>query len=786
MFSYKIIPFFLKLLIFTAFLFCFNSLQAGPGVKNAPVGKAFVYFNKIKVISKELNVKKKKELEGRLYNFLDDSLQVRIKEFLFFGKTIKNPPVFDSINIDRSIVFMNNYLKSLGYFRATFDTPRKEFKIIKGIIPQTRVSIYFTVNIGKPLIIDSLDYDSLKVSLKPLTFENKDKSLIKKGDNYSKQIITAELDRLVNLYRSNGYFKINRNSLLAVADTSDPFLISNDNIDPFEQLISAQKRIDSPTVIISIREKPGIDSTSLMQHKYGKIFFYPDVLISENVDSIMRSVKYSFITDTLKNVYVKQRTERYKSKLLFNNNKMISGNLYNDNDYFKTINFFQQLGTWQQLDVRTLPYYNDSIPLVDFHVFLIPSKRWGTQSEIEASQNTNVNVDQNSALNTGFLGLSVNASIKHRNAFKIGIQSYTNLRFGAEINFAKNAASFFQTLGASISQSFALPKLLWRAPKVDAQKTLFNFSGSYTSRNQFYKQTLFGLSLQHEWRRKNYTSVLTLPSLELTNFFDDDSLLRLIAKYPTLTNSFSEGNISSIRYNGELFKNKTIDKSSIFRYTIELPFFTPKQLLNQKFFKFIKIDAQWVKHDNFIKSSLHQRLYGGVGWDLKKGDNTMPFFRQFISGGSNSMRAWRLRQLGIGSSLETDNNNNFTDRYGDIQIEYNIEYRYNIIKTKVVTIEGANFLDAGNIWNHFKDSSKEAKFPTSLNEFYKDIAVGVGQGFRINFNNVIIRFDIAYKLKDPVRGNNGWTKNIFEYKSISRSGKEHNNVALQFGIGYPF
>ena len=41
------------------------------------------------------------------------------------------------------------------------------------------------------------------------------------------------------------------------------------------------------------------------------------------------------------------------------------------------------------------------------------------------------------------------------------------------------------------------------------------------------------------------------------------------------------------------------------------------------------------------------------------------------------MRAWQVRQLGWGSNIPKDDTS-FRDRFGDIQLEANIEYRFQL------------------------------------------------------------------------------------------------------------
>ncbi|MFX8554495.1 hypothetical protein ABTM01_20540, partial [Acinetobacter baumannii] len=70
------------------------------------------------------------------------------------------------------------------------------------------------------------------------------------------------------------------------------------------------------------------------------------------------------------------------------------------------------------------------------------------------------------------------------------------------------------------------------------------------------------------------------------------------------------------------------------------------------------------------KNELAYRAFGGIGINYG-GDSiigpTLPFFKQFSAGGPNSMRAWVLRQLGLGSSNISEKDpalNAFRDRFG--------------------------------------------------------------------------------------------------------------------------
>ena len=149
----------------------------------------------------------------------------------------------------------------------------------------------------------------------------------------------------------------------------------------------------------------------------------------------------------------------------------------------------------------------------------------------------------------------------------------------------------------------------------------------------------------------------------------------------------------------------------------------------------------------------------------------MPFERSFYSGGSIGMRGWKYRKLGPGAyNPENDIN---IERIGDIQLELNAEFRFPISGK----INGAAFVDAGNIWNyHANDLLPGGEF--HFNTFYNQIAMDAGIGVRLDFSIAVVRVDWAYPIRNPYPNASGshWTFSEF---NLLKS-------RLSFNIGYPF
>src|SRR5829696_6178404 len=105
-------------------IFCFSCTT----IKNYPANKPFVYETKIN-LPDNFSTNERKQLTEGLELQLHDSIKVRrVRKLIrilpsprFFYTELVNPPVYDSINADKSIGFMSSYLNSLGYYRDTIN-----------------------------------------------------------------------------------------------------------------------------------------------------------------------------------------------------------------------------------------------------------------------------------------------------------------------------------------------------------------------------------------------------------------------------------------------------------------------------------------------------------------------------------------------------------------------------------------------------------------------------------------------------------------------------------------
>ncbi|HYJ64872.1 MAG TPA: hypothetical protein VEV62_14085, partial [Parafilimonas sp.] len=340
------------------FLF-FNSVK----VKNYPLDTPFVYNNKINIDGK-VDKDEKIRLQENLLNYWSDSLFARRLQKLGVFYTLKNPPVFDTATLSTTRRFMNSFLFSQGYFNTALKDTFYIDTFRKGNQPaQYRTTVIMNVSPGKRTIIDSVSYDLQDSLLKRVAKNNAKASAITPGKTpYSKEVLAAELDRLVALYRSRGYFFLHRDNLATVVDTTNTALLKL-TLDPFEQaeLIeqAAQKRNNNPTASVAIMQRRFADTTVpindtlfLQKFRVGNIYYYPETHITEFPDSVLNNTdQFKRWSNRGYTVYYKQGL--FRPKLFRHFNYLRSGNIYNDDLFYKTVNTYGQIGAWKQVDTRT-------------------------------------------------------------------------------------------------------------------------------------------------------------------------------------------------------------------------------------------------------------------------------------------------------------------------------------------------------------------------------------------------------------------------------------------------
>ena len=192
-----------------------------------------------------------------------------------------------------------------------------------------------------------------------------------------------------------------------------------------------------------------------------------------------------------------------------------------------------------------------------------------------------------------------------------------------------------------------------------------------------------------------------------------------------------------------------------------------KTLFNTPIAQFVRTDVEYKKFWNLSLENV-LAFRSSLGIAIPYGNSsTIPFSKSYFIGGPNDLRAWKIYDLGPGSTQS-----GLEFNVGNLKFISSLEYRFKVINS----IKGALFVDAGNIWDITNSSvtSSEARF-NGVNSL-KDIAVGSGFGIRYDLSFILLRLDLGFKTYEPyLPVGNKWFTNYNFSKTV-----------YNFGISYPF
>jgi outer membrane protein assembly factor BamA len=772
-------------------------------IKNYPKNKPFVYETNIN-LSGNLSKTEESNLESRLKVQLEDSLDPKFNQKIFW-QVLKKPPAYDTTYVQSSKRFMLALLHTSGYFKAdiNYDT------VVKRKEEMYKLTLNFNVTPGPLWHFDSVWYNIAQKELQHLadsTLKNdstkkiKDtvtlgvqqpfqqvadstvgQALVKKGSSFSQDTIAMELDRLVELYRNKGYMKFTRSELVAVWDTLNVSLLQP-TVNPIEQIelineLARQK--ENPTATLEIKLRPGYDSAKLVKYYVGRVYIFPDF----SSDSLIK--KDTVVLDSTYTVI--QAQQLFKPKVLPQNIYLRTGQVYNQNRYIRTVDRFNSNVAWRLATVEQKP--RPGTDTVDFYVRLVPAKKYLFVANLEASRN------QNSILFYlgNLLGIGVNVTLQNRNFGKVAAQTNTILRYGTELSISKGTP-LVSLRQAGVGYNIVFPKIIphfnFLPERFRDASSVLAFNATNTQRADFYNLITFNTSWSYLLQRRNTLYAVKVPNIEYSFLDAKQQLKDLFAQNPGLKNLFNDGlivsGIGSITVTGGTKKNLNSFKANL-ELTGLLPSLIKSDFIKNNLYRYIKPDVEFKRITKIGTNDLVLRTFLGVGIPVRIDTGLgfrsehLPFFKAYSAGGPNSMRGWGLRRLGPGHSLNYFAQ--FPDRFGDIQFETNLEYRFFLFELFGFKINSAFFTDIGNVWFNAPDSN----FPGgefNFSNFFRDLGVDVGTGARIDLGFFLIRLDYGLKVHNPTPepyNQRGQYRYFYNW-----SLKYLLTGVLQFGVTYPF
>lgn len=782
-----------------------------PFVRKAPKNQYYLYQNKIEIINPFLNKSYKKELTQKLFLQIEDNAKIKAKQKFIFFKMLKQPFVYDS-NLSRlSSENMKAALFHIGYYNSEVsfctDTSNK------------RIKVRYIVKTGTPTHIEAVQYKIKNIETSGFISENDQYSYLKKNTTITKAAVITEIGRLVDSFRNNGYYKFTATELKVLGDTTIKALTTISD-DPFEQiriLADAQKQKDSPKIKLAIVFNKESDSSKFQKYFIKNIYINCDYKIGDSWNDSTLTVWKT------KNYLIGFHQKSINPKLFENNITLKPGSLYKQTEYYNTLFNLNKLGIWQGIEIQFIET-NDNTNQLDVFINLPLSKKYGFETGIELSYSAASNTSNLIAGN--LFGITGNVSILNRNLAREAIRMTHNFRGGIELDNnigLKRRLINSNEIGYSNSTTFPrlilsyIPNAFIGKSNKNKGESFINLSTAYNTRLNLFNQQSIGASFGWSGTNKfNWRWIFSPINLGYSNLLNQsDSFRTILTENPFLNYSYNTAlfagtSFSLLKLNTNYKHKNSLSKELSMKINAEesgltwglLPYLTKYKR------RFIKTDFEVKYTIKYQKSSLAFRGFSGVGIPLLGTDTnkTLPFFKQYFAGGSNSMRGWPVRGIGPGGRplIPYESGKTiFNDRTGDIQFEVNAEYRYDIAKIipNTLTLRGAIFADIGNVWNlnNTKLDGSADSSQISLKNFYSQLGVTAGTGFRLDFNYFVVRFDLGFRIKRPELFyiKDGWNApNIGLHdafnKIFSRGTNDeykkwrYENFNFSIGIGYSF
>ena len=657
----------------------------------------------------------------------------------WLNRTLQNigeaPVLFDTLQARLTSEDLRLALQNMGYMNAQVDVDTYSHR--------HKLDVVYTLKPGIPYIIKNIKYDIADDSIAYL-LENKLLNQggggLRVGSKFTVNELDQERKRITQYLNNQGYYHFNKDFIRYTADT-----------------IRGDKGISLTLHLQNYRASSGAEETSHPRYYIRKVNYLSD-------DSTRLPLRMRVLKD---NTWVEE-------------NKPFSVD-----ELQKTYNSLGRLSALKYTNIRLAEVPDTT--LLDCNIQLSPNKA------------NSISIQPEGTNTAGDLGAAISVTYSNRNVFHGSETFSVELRGAYEAITGLEGYQNQNYIEYNLESSLQFPRLL--APFLPARirkhyslaTSELRVGWNMQNRPEFHRR-LFSTAWRYRWgsvTHKNTTWRLDLLDLNyvympwISETFKRDYLDNASSRNAILRYNYED--LFIMKVGGGLTYN---DGSNVLRASVE----TAGNLLhgisslshasknaNGQYALFNIAYAQYVKGDfdythlfvldTHNQFALHARL--GLAWPYGN-SNVLPFEKRYFSGGANSVRGWNVRGLGPGSYKGTDGRIDFINQTGDIKLDLNAELRSWLFWK----IYGAIFVDAGNIWT-FREYEEQPGGQFRWNEFYKQIAVAYGIGFRLNLDYFIVRFDMGMKAINPAyeTQNEHWA---IIHPRLSR------DFSFHFAVGLPF
>lgn len=664
-----------------------------------------------------------------------------------FGKA---PVLMRQVNPALRASVAQSVLRNHGYLNGTVT-----HKIVEQKNPK-KAKIGYTVNVGKLFTVDSLEYIDFPQTADSLINLTRNEALIKSGSPLDASTMDAERTRLATLFRNNGYYFYQPGFASYLADTIAT---------PGKAKLRLQMAGNLPDFI---RRKWYIGKIRIDIRK-------------QYMEELKDSFSHRYFT-----VRFNGKRPPIRPRIILADLKIRPPQQFNYDKYIESSDKINGSGLFSAVEFNFVPRdttgRSDTLDLNLTCTFGKPYDFY-----IETNYKNKINGRHGPELVVGFT---------KRNAFRGGEKLDINLHGsyeweqGGNVNgTGENMNSYEYGADASIEFPRLVAPFIKRRRYFTTPSTYAKISMNVLNRPSYFKMHTFSAEWTYKWqhsdRWRHELSPLTLQYQKLnrtTVKFDS-----ILYSNPYLQTSMQNVFIPKIRYtltysSAMRSRNPLVWETTITEAgnILSLGYMaagnkwseTNKQLFSNPYAQFLKLETDISKTWQLgEKSQLVGHANAGVIYTYGN-SSAAPYSEQFYVGGANSIRAFAVRSIGPGSYTTDVSRLSYLDQTGDIKLQLNLEYRFNIFGN----LYGAAFIDAGNVWALRDDGYREGS-QFKLKNVLKEMALGTGVGVRYDLEFLVLRLDWGVGLHVPYETGKSGFYNIPRFK---------DGQAIHLAIGYPF
>jgi outer membrane protein assembly factor BamA len=662
----------------------------------------------------------------------------------------KQPVLLEQVRPTARVRMIEDILDNLGYFgsEAHYETvPAKNPK---------KARLSYSVRVAEPWFWARVEPPPITDTLTAQIAAMQALSNLRTGEQYNTDTLMRERVRITNLLRERGYY-----------------YFRPDYIEYFADSTRVRHGVD-----LKLRLAEGIPAAAIQPHYIG------------NINVTLYSASGRGPMDSMSNNLLKVRWQgksKIRPRVLEKAFTFKPGDPARISSINRTLVNLTRIGIFR--------YVNLEVPPLD-------SLKAGSPLDVDVSatfdtpMEAEIEVDFSSKSNS-FLGPALSLGLKHKNLFRggetfaVGFNGSYEWQTGNTGQSGNSSAVNSYEVGVSASITYprmVVARFIDRALEYGGT-TSYSLNADLMNRPQYFRMLSASFSNTYDFRTSpTVTHSLTPFKMVYNNLLrTTDAFDEVAPEGSALRRSFDSQFIPSGTYTYTF--DKRLGRLRADRFTWQVTLTSAgnvwagvygllgvkgeKQIFGLPFAQFFKetTEIKYFKQVAGGAGTFAVRAFAGAGHPYGNSKNYgLPYTEQFYIGGAYSIRAFTIRSIGPGSYR--DPGGSYLNQTGEFKLEVNAEMRFRIAGG----LNGAVFLDAGNVWMLKEDIERQGG-TLQGSTFGREIATGTGAGLRYDLGFLVLRADLGIGIHLPYDTGKSGYYNIPRFK---------DGLGFHLAIGYPF